>query len=59
LQAEPAHQPHADVAERHHRLEEVARDLGCTATAPFALLSFMALSVIPAARVTDQGLITL
>jgi adenine deaminase len=51
--------PAADVAERHHRLEEVARDLGCTATAPFALLSFMALSVIPAARVTDQGLITL
>jgi adenine deaminase len=51
--------PAAEVAERHHRLEEVARDLGCTATAPFALLSFMALSVIPAARVTDQGLITL
>jgi adenine deaminase len=51
--------PAAEVAERHHRLEEVARDLGCSATAPFALLSFMALSVIPAVRVTDQGLITL
>ncbi|MFN8539221.1 MAG: adenine deaminase [Thermomicrobiales bacterium] len=51
--------PAEEVAARHHHLEEVARDLGCTATAPFALLSFMALSVIPAAKVTDQGLITL
>lgn len=51
--------PAAEVAERHDHLEEVARDLGCTAAAPFALLSFMAISVIPAARVTDQGMITL
>ncbi len=51
--------PAEEVVTRHHRLEEVARDLGCTAAAPFALLSFMALSVIPAVRVTDQGLITL
>jgi len=51
--------PAEEVAARHHRLETVARDLGCTAAAPFALLSFMALSVIPAVRVTDQGVITL
>ena len=51
--------PIAEVAARHHALEEAARALGCTAAAPFALLSFMALSVIPAVRVTDQGLIEL
>lgn len=51
--------PAAAVVARHERLEAAAADLGCAAPAPFALLSFMALSVIPAARVTDQGLITL
>ena len=51
--------PVAEVAARHHALEEAARDLGCTAPAPFALLSFMPLSVIPAVRVTDQGLVEL
>lgn len=51
--------PVAEVAARHHALEEAARDLGCTAAAPFALLSFMPLSVIPAVRVTDQGLVEL
>ncbi|HEY8598630.1 MAG TPA: adenine deaminase C-terminal domain-containing protein, partial [Thermomicrobiales bacterium] len=51
--------PIVEVAARHHTLEKAARDLGCTAAAPFALLSFMALSVIPAVRVTDQGLIEL
>lgn len=51
--------PAEEVVARHHDLEEAARALGCAAPAPFALLSFMALSVIPAARVTDQGLITL
>ena len=51
--------PIAEVAAQHHALETAARDLGCTAAAPFALLSFMALSVIPAVRVTDQGLIEL
>lgn len=51
----PAH----EVAARHHALEEAARALGCTAPAPFALLSFMPLSVIPAIRVTDQGIVEL
>lgn len=49
--------PAAEVVIRHDRLEAVARDLGCAAPAPFALLSFMSLSVIPAVRVTDQGVI--
>ncbi len=46
------------VTERYERLEEIARSFGSTVPAPFGLLSFMALSVIPAARVTDLGLVT-
>ncbi|MGN6814027.1 MAG: adenine deaminase [Thermomicrobiales bacterium] len=49
--------PAPEVVARHHALEQAARDLGCTAPAPFELLSFMSLSVIPAARVTDQGFV--
>ncbi len=51
--------PVAEVAARHRALEEAARALGCTAADPFALLSFMPLSVIPAIRITDQGLVEL
>lgn len=54
LSPEPLEQVTAD----YERLESVARSLGSTAPAPFGLLSFMALSVIPAARVTDRGLVT-
>jgi len=50
-------EPVEQVAATHHRLEDVARSLGSTVPAPFGLLSFMALSVIPEARVTDQGLV--
>lgn len=46
-----------EVAADYERLEAVARSLGSTVPAPFGLLSFMALSVIPAARVTDRGLV--
>lgn len=52
-------QPVEEVATAHHRLEDAARALGSTVPAPFGLLSFMALSVIPEARVTDQGLVLL
>ena len=51
--------PVTEVAARHRALEEAARALGCTAADPFALLSFMPLSVIPAIRITDQGLVEL
>ncbi len=51
--------PVGEVAARHRALEEAARALGCTAADPFALLSFMPLSVIPAIRITDQGLVEL
>lgn len=47
------------VAAQYEAVEQAARALGCTAPAPFGLLSFMALSVIPEARVTDRGLVLL
>ncbi|MCM8745066.1 adenine deaminase [Thermomicrobium sp. CFH 73360] len=47
------------VAAQYEAVEQVARELGSTVPAPFALLSFMALSVIPEARVTDRGLVIL
>ena len=36
-------------------VNEAARRLGCTLNNPFGALSFLALSVIPEARITDQG----
>lgn len=44
-----------DAAGTYERLEQRARDLGSTLHSPFGLLAFLALSVIPEARVTDQG----
>jgi adenine deaminase len=39
------------------RLEQAARDLGATLPSPFAVLSFLALPVIPELRLTDLGLV--
>ena len=39
------------------RMEKKAKELGCTLPAPFAALSFIALPVIPALRLTDLGLV--
>ncbi|MBA3415397.1 MAG: adenine deaminase [Chloroflexia bacterium] len=50
--------PLAETAAAYNRLEEAARALGSTLPSPFGLLAFMALSVIPRARVTDQGFVT-
>ena len=36
---------------------EAAEKLGCTLTAPFQTLSFLALSVIPSLKITDRGLV--
>jgi len=49
--------PLAEVAAAYAALEATAHDLGSTLPSPFGLLSFLALSVIPAARVTDQGFV--
>jgi adenine deaminase len=48
----------ATVSEQLEILEQSANDLGSHLTSPFGLLAFMALSVIPKARVTDHGFIT-
>ena len=46
----------AVVAQLDH-LNAVARELGSTLAAPFMTLSFLALSVIPALKITDRGLV--
>jgi adenine deaminase len=51
--------PLEETAALYHQLETTARDMGSTLNSPFGLLAFMALSVIPEARVTDQGFVTL
>jgi adenine deaminase len=52
-------QPLSVVTEEYEAIEELARQFGSTVPSPFGLLSFMALSVIPEARVTDQGFVSL
>ncbi|MEA2529508.1 MAG: adenine deaminase [Thermomicrobiales bacterium] len=47
--------PLEEVAATYDQLEGTARGLGSNLPSPFGLLAFMALSVIPAARVTDRG----
>lgn len=49
--------PLEEVAAAYEQLEGSARGLGSELPSPFGLLAFMALSVIPAARVTDRGFI--
>ena len=46
-----------EVAEQLEAVEEAASALGCTIWRPFMVLSFMALSVIPALKLTDRGLV--
>lgn len=50
-------QPLEEVAEALDRVEAAARELGATVPAPYAVLSFLALPVIPDLRVTDKGLV--
>jgi adenine deaminase len=52
-------QPLATVTSDYESIEQIARDFGSSVPSPFGLLSFMALSVIPEARVTDQGFVSL
>jgi adenine deaminase len=49
--------PLAEVAAAYAALEDAARALGSLLPSPFGLLAFMALSVIPEARVTDRGFV--
>jgi adenine deaminase len=49
--------PLEEVVARSRAIVDAARDLGCTVEAPFQLLSFLALSVIPSLKLTDRGLV--
>jgi adenine deaminase len=46
-----------EVASEYAALEDAARALGSQLPSPFGLLAFLALSVIPEARVTDRGFV--
>ena len=45
-----------EVSAKLRALQDAARQTGCTLTDPFATLSFLALPVIPALKLTDRGL---
>jgi adenine deaminase len=49
--------PLAEVVAGSHAIVDAAAELGCTIEAPFQLLAFLALSVIPSLKITDRGLI--
>ena len=49
--------PLEEVVARSRALVDAARELGCTIEAPFQLLAFLALSVIPSLKLTDRGLV--
>jgi adenine deaminase len=50
-------QPVEDVVARLEELQDMLRDQGVHDGAPFMTLSFLALSVIPALKITDRGLV--
>jgi adenine deaminase len=47
----------ADVVAASRACVEAARELGCELESPFQTLAFLALSVIPKLKLTDQGLV--
>ena len=49
--------PLEDVLEASRACVEATRRLGCELDAPFQLMSFLALSVIPSLKITDRGLV--
>jgi adenine deaminase len=49
--------PLAEVVARSSACTEAAERLGCTGATPFLTMSFLALSVIPSLKLTDQGLV--
>jgi adenine deaminase len=50
-------QPVEDVVARLEALQDMLRTQGVHDSAPFMTLSFLALSVIPALKITDRGLV--
>ncbi len=49
--------PVGEVRDQLDRMLTVSRQLGCRAHDPFMVLGFLALEVIPALKLTDQGLV--
>jgi adenine deaminase len=49
--------PLAEVIERSSACTDAAEQLGCRGSTPFLTMSFLALSVIPSLKITDQGLV--
>lgn len=49
--------PAAELVQQMHTLDATAAALGCTLEHPCMTLSFLSLSVIPALKLTDQGLV--
>jgi adenine deaminase len=49
--------PLGEVVAASDAVVAAARELGCEIEAPFQLLAFLALSVIPALKITDRGLV--
>jgi len=49
--------PLEEMVQEFEELKKAASDLGCIPAAPFAVLSFLALPVIPELKLTDQGLV--
>jgi adenine deaminase len=49
--------PLAEVVEQSQAIVAAAEQLGCRIEAPFQLLAFLALSVIPSLKLTDRGLV--
>ena len=45
------------VLEQSRAVHEAVERQGCTFPAPFQMLSFLALSVIPSLKITDRGLV--
>ena len=52
-----SYEPVTEVRSELDRLIEAAHEMGCTLTDPFMILSFLALPVIPALKLTDKGLV--
>jgi adenine deaminase len=44
------------VASEYEKLSQLVKSMGCTMSAPFMTLSFMALLVIPELKLSDKGL---
>jgi adenine deaminase len=49
-------EPGEKVARGYERLSKISRDMGSKLHAPFMLISFMALLVIPSLKMSDKGL---